>query len=74
MRGAATVTLSHPAGAVTVEVLDALGRRVALLAEGDAAAGTRTLALPVGRLAPGAYVVRMTAGRESVTRPVVVVR
>ncbi len=73
-RGAATVTVAHPAGAVTVELLDALGRRVALLTDGDAAAGTRTLALPLGRLAPGAYVVRVTAGRETITRPLVVVR
>ena len=73
-RGSATVTLSHPAGAVTVEVLDALGRRVALVAEGDAAAGTRTLTLPLRRLAPGTYVVRMTAGRETVARPLAVVR
>ncbi|HEX9950519.1 MAG TPA: T9SS type A sorting domain-containing protein [Rubricoccaceae bacterium] len=73
-RGAAVATVSHPAGPVTVDVLDALGPRVALVAEGDAAAGARTLALPVGGLAPGAYVVRLTAGRDSRSRPFVVVR
>ncbi|HEX8386860.1 MAG TPA: T9SS type A sorting domain-containing protein [Rubricoccaceae bacterium] len=73
-RGAATATVTHPAGPVTVEVVDALGRRVAVVAEGAAAAGTRVVDLPLGGLAPGVYVVRVVAGREVVTRSVVVVR
>lgn len=73
-RGAATATVTHPAGRVTVELLDALGRRVALVSDADAAGGTNAFALPLAALAPGAYVVRVTAGREQLTRPVAVVR
>jgi hypothetical protein len=67
-------TVTHPAGPVRVEVVDALGRRVAVLTEGDASAGRREVALPLDGLAPGVYVVRLVAGREVVTRSVVVVR
>jgi hypothetical protein len=72
-RGAATATVTHAAGPVTVEILDALGRRVAHVAA-EGAAETHTLALPVGRLAPGAYVVRAVAGGAAASRPLVVVR
>jgi hypothetical protein len=72
-RGTAMVTVTHAAGPVTVEILDALGRRVAQVAP-SAGAETHTLALPVGHLAPGAYVVRVVAGGEAASRPLVVVR
>ena len=39
----------------------ALGRRVATLTEGPLAAGDHTLAVPVGSLPAGAYVVRVEA-------------
>ena len=53
-------------GAVRVEVFTARGRRVAVLWDGPLAGERR---LPLGRLAPGTYVVRVTAGgeREAVT-------
>ena len=71
-RGAATAFVSGPAGEQTVEVLDALGRRVAFETE-TVAAGRRTVALPAG-LAPGVYVVRVGAGAETQTVRLVVVR
>ena len=71
-RGGASVTLTlgEPAEA-RVAVYDALGRRVALLHDG-AAAGTLTVR--TGALAPGVYVVRATAGAQTRTRRLVVVR
>ena len=73
-RGAATAFVSGPAGEQTVEVLDALNRRVAFETE-TVAAGRRTVALAAG-LAPGVYVVRVRAGAraETVTVRLVVVR
>ena len=72
-RGATSVavTLAAPSE-LRVEVLDALGRRVAVVAEGARAAGTHRVALP--HLAPGAYVVRAEAGGEVASRSFVVVR
>jgi hypothetical protein len=75
-RGAATVafTLAAP-GEARLAVYDALGRRVALLAEGPFAAGTRhAVALDASRLAPGAYVVRLEAGGRVASHPLAVVR
>ncbi len=71
--GASTVTLALPAAtAATVEVFDALGRRVATLAQGEQAAGTTRLAVP--SLAPGVYVVRATTATESATTTLTVIR
>ena len=49
------------AGAARLAVYDALGRRVAVLASGDHAAGPHAAPLDGARLAPGVYVVRLTA-------------
>ena len=60
---------------VTVAVFDALGRRVSVLADGAPfGAGLHDLAFPTAALAPGVYVVRVTAGAEGATRTVTVVR
>ena len=60
---------------VTVDVYDTLGRRVAVLAEGaPLAAGPHALAFPTSTLAPGVYVVRVTAGDDTASRTVTVVR
>ena len=60
---------------VTVAVYDALGRRVAVLADGSPlASGPHDLAFPTASLAPGVYVVRVMAGAESASRTVTVVR
>ena len=49
------------AGPVRATLYDALGRRVATLTEGPLAAGDHTLAVPVGSLPAGAYVIRVEA-------------
>ena len=70
-----TVRVSLPeAGVVRVVVYDVLGRQVAVLADGERSAGTHDVALDAGRLAPGVYVVRLTAGEASVVRRVTVAR
>lgn len=57
--GARSVEVAAPAGAVRVEAFDVLGRRAALLHDGEAG-GTLRLSLPAG-LGAGAYLVRATA-------------
>lgn len=62
-----SVTLAEAHDAVTVEVLDVLGRRVALIHDGPMAAGTATLAIDARLFEAGVYVVRATAGEWSMT-------
>ncbi len=62
------------AGPVAVEVWDVLGRRVAVLAAGASEAGAFEAAVPAGRLAPGAYLVRMRAGAFEATARLTAVR
>ncbi|HEX9951111.1 MAG TPA: T9SS type A sorting domain-containing protein [Rubricoccaceae bacterium] len=59
---------------VRVTVLDALGREVAVLADGAVGAGTHEAAFDAHRLAPGAYVVRLAAGADVRTGRLTVVR
>ena len=70
---AATVRfrLSRPADA-TVEVLDVLGRRLAVIASGPRAEGTHEVEVSTGALAPGVYLVRLRSGPASDTRSLVV--
>ncbi|MEM8599541.1 MAG: T9SS type A sorting domain-containing protein [Bacteroidota bacterium] len=71
----ATLELALPdAGPIRVEVLDLLGRRVVLLAEGDQPAGYVTLRLRTDRLAAGSYFIRLSAGNEETTTRLTVVR
>ncbi len=72
-RSALTYTLPEP-GPATVEVYDAVGRRVAQLADGPHEAGTHTVDVPVGGLAAGVYVVRLRAGPRVLARRLSVVR
>ena len=73
--GQATVRFAMPdAGSVTVAVYDLLGRQVAMLAEGNLAAGWHTASLDASSLSAGLYVVRMTAGTFAATQRVTVVR
>ncbi len=65
--------LSAP-GDATVEMFDALGRRVLLLHDGPTAAGDHTLAADLSALPSGLYVVRLTAGDETHSRRLTVVR
>lgn len=62
-----TVTLPE-AGAVRAEAFDALGRRVAALYDGPAAAGPFPLRLDGAALAPGVYTVRVWTGAGAVTQ------
>ncbi|MEM0962600.1 MAG: T9SS type A sorting domain-containing protein [Bacteroidota bacterium] len=60
---------------MTVAVHDALGRRVALLHEGQVSAGTYTLRVEADNLPPGLYLVRATDGRgQTATRSISLVR
>ena len=59
---AVTLTLTE-AGAASVSVYDALGRRVAVLHDGPLGAGPHTFRIDGGGLAPGLYVVRAEGGR-----------
>ena len=60
---------------MTVAVHDALGRRVALIHDGDVRPGTYTLRVDAARLPSGLYLVRATDGRgQSATRSVSLVR
>ncbi|MEO0556901.1 MAG: T9SS type A sorting domain-containing protein [Bacteroidota bacterium] len=70
---AVSVTLAEPQ-AVTVEVVDALGRRVAVLADGRRPAGASSWRWDVDRQPAGVYVVRLRAGEEVRTERVTVVR
>ena len=71
----ATVTFNiSEAVPVRVEVLDVLGRRVALLADGPVAAGEHTLRWEAGALPSGLYLVRLTAGNAVQTQRLTLVR
>lgn len=74
-RAAVTVRYALDApGAVTLSVADALGRRVAVLADGVRPGGEHHAALDASAYAPGLYQIVLTAGAERVARPLVVVR
>ncbi len=73
--GYGQVSYSLPAAAfVRMSLYDPLGREVAELHEGMAAAGEHEVILDASRLAPGTYVVRLAAGDHVLTRRVVVAR
>ncbi len=55
------------AGPVRAVLYDALGREVAVLADGDRAAGTHTLTWGAGTLLPGAYFLRLEAAGTAQT-------
>ena len=62
------------ASAVSVEVLDLLGRRVHRVEDQVGGAGLHRLALNAGSFAPGTYVVRVMAGNTASARLLTVVR
>ena len=73
--GAGRVLFTLPAAAdLQVTLYDALGRQVAVLAEGMHGAGPHAAALPVSTLSAGIYVVRAVIGGEAQTTRVTVVR
>jgi hypothetical protein len=63
--GATTLRFALPeAGEAEVALYDALGRRVAVLADGWREAGTHEIAFETGGLAPGVYLVRLVSGGQ----------
>ena len=74
--GAATLAFElAQAGAVSLEVFDTLGRRVAIAAQQEAmAAGPHTRSVDLSALAPGVYLYRLVAGTQVATRTLTVVR
>jgi photosystem II stability/assembly factor-like uncharacterized protein len=71
-RGAVTVRYAVPAAAdVTLEVLDVLGRRVAVLAEGPTPAGEHAVLWPAQGVPAGSYLVRLRADGRAETRQIV---
>lgn len=61
-------------GSVRLELFDALGRRVAILADGVRPGGANEVRLDAARLPPGAYILVLTTERERLTRPLTIVR
>ena len=57
-----------------IALFDALGRRVATLADGPLAPGDHRATFDASGLAPGPYVVRLDVGGQTVTRRVLLVR
>jgi hypothetical protein len=51
-----------------LEVIDLLGRQVAVVVEGRPGPGVHTARFEAGALAAGVYLVRLRAGGEQVTR------
>ena len=75
VRASATISYGLPvAAAVRLAVCDALGRAVAVIADGTPDAGWHDATWTPGPAAPGLYVVRLVAGGEVRTATVVVVR
>ena len=71
--GAVSFGLAEP-GAATVELYDALGRRVALVAQGTYGRGRHDVGLSVSGLPAGLYVVRVLAEGTARTARLMVVR
>ena len=75
MRGSATVRFALPeAGDVEVALYDLLGRRVAVVAQGDHGAGWHTAEIDADALSAGVYVLRMQTGTFAETQRITVVR
>jgi hypothetical protein len=75
VRGQATVSFRlAEAGPVRLALYDVRGRRVAVLLDGERAAGRHTARLDAGRLAAGTYVLRLDAGSRSASQRVTIMR
>ena len=72
--GDATARIATPAGPWRLDVLDLLGRRVAPAVTGESTDAAQTVPLATRGLAPGVYVVRLTAGEAQHTARLVVTR
>lgn len=75
VRDAATLRFALPETApVRLAVYDVLGREVRVLVDRTMNAGPQTASVDAARLAPGLYFVRLTAGADTATRKLTVVR
>ncbi len=75
VRSRATVRFTTAAaGTVRLTLVDVLGRQVAVLAQGERAAGAHEATLDAGRLASGVYLLVLESGGSRAVRPVTVVR
>lgn len=75
MAGASTVRVALPEAArVRLTAYDGLGRRVAVLLDGEREAGTHAVRFDASTLASGVYVLRLEAGTFTATQRVTVVR
>ncbi len=73
--GVARVVVEMPAaGPMRLEVIDVLGRTVAVLRDGPAGEGTHEITLGTAGLPSGVYVVRLRAAGRTETRKLTVVR
>ncbi|MEL6614982.1 MAG: T9SS type A sorting domain-containing protein [Bacteroidota bacterium] len=73
--GAMSVEVQVPvAGALTVDLFDVLGRRVATLHEGPVPSGRQRLAVDVSAVPAGVYILRAMASGEAATVRVTVAR
>ncbi len=61
-------------GSVTLDVFDALGRKVATLVDGVQPSGTQSADLDASRLSSGLYFVRLTTDQAVLTRALTVLR
>ncbi len=72
---ATTLSFALPTATdVTLEVLDVLGRRVALLAEGEWEAGSHTVGFDASSLPSGAYLVRLATDTGAQTQRITLLR
>ncbi len=75
-RGAArlTVALPEPSASVRIELIDALGRRVATLHDGPLPAGRTEISVDAAALPPGIYVARAVGASATASVRMIVVR
>jgi len=61
-------------GHLSLRVYDAIGREVAVLVDDDVAAGTHTVSWDARNVASGVYFYRLTTGRTTNTRTLMVLK
>jgi hypothetical protein len=73
--GQVGVRFSLPGAASSrLALYDVTGREVAVITEGGRPAGVSSVVFDAGSLAPGAYVLRLTAGGAQVSRMITIAR
>lgn len=69
-----TIGVEQATGHTRLSVYDLLGRRVAVLADGQLAAGTHHVTFDASRLASGIYLYRLESGGEMLNRKMLLLR